>query len=65
MKEEMGKFFCPKCNRPVKILLSGIGGEISLFRTREKNGIKKWIFKSYSNWIGDVYSEYKNIKDCW
>ena len=61
----MGKFFCPKCNWSVRITLSGIGGQISLFRTREKNGIKKWIFKSYSNWIGDVYSKYNNIKDCW
>ena len=65
MKEEMGKFFCPKCKSPVKIFLSGIGHDITLFRTREKNGIKKWIFKSYNHWKGDFSSEYQSIKDCW
>ena len=65
MKEEMGKFFCLKCNRPVRIYLSGLD-DITLFRTREKNGIKKWIFKRTNGyWSGDFVNQYKNIKDCW
>ena len=47
---------------------------MSLFRAREENGKKKWIFKfcEYSfgkiditYWIGDITEKYKNYKECW
>ena len=67
MKEEMGKFFCPKCNKTIIIFFNEnfLPYYCSLFRMREKNGINKYIFKNRDNWIGDIYNKYSNIKDCW
>ena len=34
----MGKFFCPKCNRQVSIFINNYLYNVTLFRTRERNG---------------------------
>ena len=65
MEEEIGKFFCPKCNEQAKISFGNRLLDVRLFRTRTKNGIKKWIFKSGWTWCGDLYCRYNNMKDCW
>ena len=69
MEEKMGKFFCPKCNRPVKLKRSPKLDSLILFRSREEDNIKKFIFKVYSacsiGWIGDFFNYYSKIEDCW
>ena len=70
MKEEFGKFFCKKCNR-LTLLETYINDDktsFNLFRMRDENGIKKWIFKNtiYNYcWYGDRYNKYNNFKECW
>ena len=64
MKEEKGKFYCPKCQRSTKIFCDYV---LTLFRTREEKGKeKRWIFKSDDSlWRGSYYDRYTSIKDCW
>ena len=65
----MGKFCCPKCKIPRSIIpeynIYHINGDFSLFRSRVKNDIKKWIFKYDDFWIGNYNNQYSSIKDCW
>ena len=65
MKEEIGKFYCPKCQRNTRIYNNCYA--LTLFRTREEKGKeKRWIFKSVdSSWRGSYYDQYTSIKDCW
>ena len=70
MEEKMGKFFCPKCNRPVKLKRSPKLDSLTLFRSREEDNIKKFIFKAYSvsygySWIGDFFHSYCELEKCW
>ena len=76
MKEDIGKFICPKCNKMTSVIYNqDTYVKISLFRAREENGKKKWIFKFYEYsfatedniiyWIGDITEKYKNYKECW
>ena len=72
MKEETGKFLCPKCKTIVKVKTND-GYSILLYKSREEKGIKRWIFKKFKNnyyyWFGDIencnYNTYENTKDCW
>ena len=67
MKEEFGKFFCKKCNM-LTLLKTYINDDetyFDLFRMRDENGIKKWIFKYNYRWYGDRYNKYNNFKECW
>ena len=74
MKEEMGKFYCPKCTYYCRLKSTIINSNLPFFfyfRVREENGIKKWIFnisKSFDfegKWFGGRYNSFSSIKDCW
>ena len=62
MKEEFGKFKCPKCRYSYVV-----NGYIE-WQSREKNGIKKWIFKKKSGeYISGVLEldDYADVDDIW